>query len=48
MADETPTSHMRGEMDVAEQKKTFAGFVKFATYVVVIVAVILILLTARI
>jgi competence protein ComGC len=40
--------HTRGEMDIAEQQKTFAGFTKIAVYVVVIVAAILLLLTTRI
>jgi hypothetical protein len=40
--------HTRGEMDIAEQEKTFAGFTKIAVYVVVIVAAILLLLTTRI
>lgn len=40
--------HRRGEMDITEQKKTFAGFTKTAVYVVVVVAAILLLLTFRI
>jgi hypothetical protein len=40
--------HRRGEMDIAEQKKTFAGFTKMAVYVVIAVAAILLLLTFRI
>jgi hypothetical protein len=40
--------HRRGEMDIAEQKKTFAGFTKAAMYVAIVVAAILLLLTFRI
>lgn len=40
--------HRRGEMDIAEQKKTFAGFARMAVYVVIVVAAILVLLTFRI
>ena len=34
----------RGSMDVSEQQKTFAGFVKGAALVVVVTALVLILL----
>ncbi len=40
--------YRRGEMDIAEQKKTLAGFTKMAAYVAVVVAAILLLLTFRI
>jgi hypothetical protein len=38
----------RGSMDITEQKKTFAGFIRAATIVIGIVVVILLLLTFRI
>lgn len=36
--------HKPGEMDIAEQQKTFDGFMKFTTYTVVAVLVLLILM----
>jgi len=40
--------HSHGDMDVTEQQKTFAGFIKAVTWGVVVVAAILIVLTTRI
>jgi hypothetical protein len=34
--------HKHGEMDITEQKKTFEGFVGFATWAVIIVLAVLI------
>ena len=36
--------HKHGSMDITDQEKTFAGFVKFTTYSVVIIIVFLIFL----
>ena len=36
--------HEHGSMDVTEQEKTFAGFVRWSAYTLVIVAIILIFL----
>ena len=36
--------HIHGEMNIAEQKKTFDGFIKAGVWLSVIVAVILIFL----
>jgi hypothetical protein len=38
------TDHKHGKMDTTEQEKTFAGFIKFATWTVVVIIVALILL----
>jgi hypothetical protein len=40
--------HERGDMDIEEQKKTFAGFTKLVAYGVVAVVIVLLLLTFRI
>jgi hypothetical protein len=40
--------HKHGSMDIAEQEKTFAGFVRVAGVTIVVVAAILVLLTFRI
>lgn len=40
--------HERGEMDISEQKKTFAGFTKMVGYGIVAVVIVLLLLTFRI
>ena len=34
--------HEHGSMDVAEQEKTFAGFIRWSAWVLVLVAIILI------
>lgn len=49
MADQAEhgAGHQPGSMDIAEQQRTFAGFTKACTYVIVVVAVILILLSFR-
>ncbi|MDJ0627900.1 MAG: aa3-type cytochrome c oxidase subunit IV [Rhodobacter sp.] len=36
--------HTHGEMDITEQEKTFAGFVKWVTNSVIIILVALVLL----
>lgn len=36
--------HVVGTMDTSEQEKTYAGFVKVATWTVVIVLVVLVLI----
>ena len=36
--------HKHGQMDIAEQEKMFAGFVRFATWGVVIIFAALVLL----
>lgn len=41
-------SHRPGETDIAEQRKTFNGFVRVAAIVVVVAAAILVLPTTRI
>ncbi len=38
------TDHKHGEMDTTEQEKTFAGFMKFTIWTVVVIIVALILL----
>ena len=40
--------HQHGSMDITEQQKTFAGFVRVAGIGIVVVCAILILLTFRI
>jgi hypothetical protein len=40
--------HHHGSMDIAEQEKTFAGFVRVAGIAIVAVVAILIVLTFRI
>lgn len=40
--------HKHGSMDIAEQEKTFAGFVRVAGLTVVVVCAVLLLLTFRI
>ena len=40
--------HKHGSMDIAEQQKTFAGFVRVAGVTIVVVAALLVLLTFRI
>ncbi|WP_114965840.1 aa3-type cytochrome c oxidase subunit IV [Alkalilacustris brevis] len=37
-------NHKHGEMDISEQEKTFAGFIKFSIWVTVIVLAILVFL----
>jgi hypothetical protein len=41
-------AHEHGRMDITEQKKTFAGFLTVATYAIVVVVAVLLLLTFRI
>lgn len=36
-----------GSMDITEQQKTFAGFVRLCGYTIIVVAVILVLLSFR-
>lgn len=36
--------HKHGEMEISEQEKTFAGFVKFVTWSVVVILVSLVFL----
>ncbi|WGH79681.1 aa3-type cytochrome c oxidase subunit IV [Jannaschia ovalis] len=36
--------HKRGEMDITEQEKTFAGFMTFTKWTVIAIIVLLILL----
>jgi hypothetical protein len=40
--------HKHGSMDIVEQERTFAGFLKLAGYTIVAVVVVLVLLTFRI
>ncbi len=40
--------HKPGQMDITEQQRTFAGFLRLAGITIVVVALILILLTVRI
>ena len=41
-------AHSHGAMDIAEQERTFAGFVRVAGIAIVVVVAILLLLTFRI
>ncbi|OCX66889.1 cytochrome C oxidase subunit IV [Thioclava sp. SK-1] len=36
--------HKHGEMDIRDHEKTFAGFVKFVTYTVVVIIAFLVFL----
>ena len=36
--------HELGKMDISEQEKTFAGYVKFATWAIVVIVALLIFL----
>jgi len=36
--------HEHGKMDVTEQEKTFAGFMKWTTRVVIVILVVLVLM----
>lgn len=38
----------QGNMDIAEQRKTFAGFTKLVAYAIVVIVCILLFLTTRI
>ena len=40
--------HKRGQMDIAEQERTFAGFLRLAGITIAVVVVILLILTVRI
>jgi len=40
--------HKHGSMDITEQQKTFAGFVRVSGVVIVVAVAILLLLTTRI
>lgn len=42
MADHHVTEHEHGSMNIREHQKTFAGFVRFATWVCIISAVVLV------
>lgn len=42
MADHAHTEHKHGSMDIREQEKTFAGFVKLSTWTAVLSICILI------
>jgi Ni,Fe-hydrogenase I cytochrome b subunit len=42
MADQHHSEHVHGSMDMRAQEKTFAGFVRLSTWVVVIVICVLI------
>jgi hypothetical protein len=44
MAETDKTGHKHGSMDIKEQEKTFAGFVRFAVWTVVIVVIVLVFL----
>lgn len=44
MADHAHGEHKHGSMDIREQEKTFAGFVRMSIWVVVISALVLIFL----
>ncbi len=38
------TEHKHGEMDITEHRKTFAGFVRLSTWVVILSIVVLVFL----
>lgn len=40
--------HRHGQMDISEQQRTFAGFVRFAGVAALVIVTILLLLTFRI
>lgn len=42
MADQNHSEYVHGSMDIRAQEKTFAGFVRMATWVVVVVICVLI------
>jgi Ni,Fe-hydrogenase I cytochrome b subunit len=42
MADHNQPEHVHGSMDIRTQEKTFAGFIRMSTWVVVAVIVVLI------
>ncbi len=44
MAEKKPDEHKHGSMDIREQEKTFAGFIRLAVWTVVIVVVVLVFL----
>jgi hypothetical protein len=44
MAETDKTGHKHGSMDISEQERTFGGFVRFAVWTVVVVAVVLVFL----
>ena len=42
MADHSHTEHKHGSMDIRVQEKTFAGFVRMSTWVVIVAICVLI------
>jgi hypothetical protein len=42
MADKTSGEHVHGTMDIRQQEKTFAGFIRLSVYVIVVAIAILI------
>lgn len=44
MADHDVTEHEPGTMDIREHEKTFAGFIRFSTWVCILSAVVLVFL----
>lgn len=44
MADHHQADHVQGSMDIRTQEKTFEGFVKVATWTVVVCVVVLLFL----
>lgn len=44
MAQHDHSEHQHGSMDIREQEKTFAGFIKFTNWTVVIILLVLVFL----
>ena len=42
MANHDATEHEHGSMEIREHQKTFAGFVRFSTWVCILAAVVLV------
>ena len=42
MAEHHETEHEHGSMEIREHQKTFAGFVRFSTWVCILAAVVLV------
>ncbi|MBA4323505.1 MAG: aa3-type cytochrome c oxidase subunit IV [Rhodobacter sp.] len=42
MADQKTSEHVHGSMDIREQKKTFAGFIRMSIWTTVAIIVILV------
>ncbi|MCB5408912.1 aa3-type cytochrome c oxidase subunit IV [Pseudogemmobacter faecipullorum] len=44
MAQHDHSEHQHGSMDIREHEKTFAGFIKFANWTIVLIVLVLIFL----